>query len=180
MYRAPNEDMRAIKRLGARTGYTGNCTKRSIIGGDLNLPYADLNGHVGGNNETQALINSFVRENGYSQVIDSPTRGDALLDVYPVRAEISVTSTGIVQGISDHYGVRLEVEWEDDCCEPQVERIVPVYNKTDVLGLQTFLRDKFAIWVSNGSRVEEIWNNYKNIVYESIERFVPHKTPRKI
>jgi hypothetical protein len=27
--------------------------------------------------------------------------------------------------------------------------------------------------------VEEIWNNFKNIVYESIERFVPQKTLRK-
>jgi len=27
--------------------------------------------------------------------------------------------------------------------------------------------------------MEEIWNNLKNIVYESIERFVPHKTLRK-
>jgi hypothetical protein len=56
MYRAPNEDMCAIETLAARTGYTGNSRKRSIIGGDLNLPYADWNGHVGGNNETQALI----------------------------------------------------------------------------------------------------------------------------
>jgi hypothetical protein len=76
--------------------------------------------------------------------------------------------------------VILEVEWEDTCSEPQVERIVPVYNKTDVLGLQTFLCDKFAVWVSNGSSVEEIWNNYMNIVYDSIERFVPHKMFRKI
>jgi hypothetical protein len=41
VYRAPNEDMRAIERLVARTGFTVNYTKRSIIGGDLNLPYAD-------------------------------------------------------------------------------------------------------------------------------------------
>ena len=27
--------------------------------------------------------------------------------------------------------------------------------------------------------MEEIWNNLKNIVYESIECFVPHKTLRK-
>jgi hypothetical protein len=53
----------------------------------------------------------------------------------------------------------LEVEWEETGCEPQVERVVPVYNKTDVLGLQTFLRDKFTVWASNGSCVEEIWNN---------------------
>ena len=41
VYRAPNEDMRVIVRLAARTGFTGNPTKRSINGGDLNLLYAD-------------------------------------------------------------------------------------------------------------------------------------------
>jgi hypothetical protein len=50
-----------------------------------------------------------------------------------------------------------------------------VYHKTDILGLQTLLRDKFGIWASNGSYVEEIWNNFKEIESESIESFVPHK-----
>jgi hypothetical protein len=31
------------------------------------------------------------------------------------------------------------------------------------------LRDKFAIWASNGKSVEEVWNNFKNIILESIE-----------
>jgi len=75
--------------------------------------------------------------------------------------------------------VILEVEYEDPCTEPQVERVVRLYNKTDVLRLQTFLRDKFLVWAINGSNVEEIWNNVKNIVHKSIERFVPHKTLRK-
>jgi hypothetical protein len=73
----------------------------------------------------------------------------------------------------------LEVEWEESGCEPQVERVVPVYNKKDVLGLQTFLRDKFTVWASNGSCVKEIWNNFKNIVYKCIEHFVPRKIFRK-
>jgi len=34
IYRAPNEDIRVIERLAARTGFLGNSTKRSIIGGD--------------------------------------------------------------------------------------------------------------------------------------------------
>jgi DNA-directed RNA polymerase alpha subunit len=54
-----------------------------------------------------------------------------------------------------------------------------VYNKTDVLGLQNFLHDKFAVWASNSSCVEEIWNNFKNILYECIEHFVPPKILRK-
>ena len=86
--------------------------------GDLNLPYPDWNGNAVGNSRTQALLNILVLESGYSQVVDSPTRGDALLDVYRVRPETSFTSSGIVQGISDHYGVMLEVEWEKRDCEP--------------------------------------------------------------
>jgi hypothetical protein len=84
-----------------------------------------------------------------------------------------------VQGISDHNAIILEVEWEENCLEPQLERVVPVYNKTEVLGLQTFLCDKFAVWASNGSSVEELWNNFKNIVHKSVGHFVPHKILRK-
>ena len=122
-----------------------------------------------------ALINSLVWENGYSQVIDSQTWENALLDVYLVRPESSVTSSSIVQGIIDHSGVILEVDWVEIFREPRVERVVLVYNKTDFLGLQTFLREKFAVWASSGRSVEEIWNNFKNIVRESLERFLPYK-----
>jgi len=60
VYRAPNEDMRVIERLSARTGITGNSTKRCITGGDLNLSYAYWNGNAGGNSGTQALVNSLL------------------------------------------------------------------------------------------------------------------------
>jgi hypothetical protein len=56
MYRAPNEDMQVLERSVARTGCTNNPAKRSIIGGDLNLPQADWNGKAEGQNVTQALI----------------------------------------------------------------------------------------------------------------------------
>jgi hypothetical protein len=94
--------------------------------------------------------------------------------------EGSFTSCSIVQGNSDHCGVLLDVEWEENYCRPQVERLVPVYHKANVLGLQTFLRDKFSIWTSSGRCVEEIWSNFKNVILESIERFIPHKMLRKI
>jgi hypothetical protein len=144
------------------------------------LPYIDLKLNDVGNSETQALINSLVWENGYSQVVVSPTRGDALLDVFLVRPKSSVTYRGIVQGVSDHQAVILDVKWKYTSSKSYVEMLIPVYNKTDVLGLQPFLCDKFVVWASNGKSVEEIWNNIKNIVYDSIERFVPHKILRTI
>jgi len=62
IYRSPNDDMRAMGRLAGRTAYTGHSTKRSVIGGDLNLPYVDWNGNAGCNNGTQTCINSLVWE----------------------------------------------------------------------------------------------------------------------
>jgi hypothetical protein len=57
----------------------------------------------------------------------------------------------------------------------QQKRSVPVYHKADVIGLQNFLWDKLPTWANNGSCVEDILNNFKDIIFENIERFVQHK-----
>ena len=54
--------------------------KRSITGGDLNLPNVDWKGVVDVADVTQTFINRLVWDNGYTQVVDKPTRGDSLLD----------------------------------------------------------------------------------------------------
>ena len=47
--------------------------------------------------------------------------------------------------------------------------------KKDVLGLQKILREKFNLWAGNGSCVEDIWESYKDIIFDGIKRYVPHK-----
>ena len=116
--------------------------KRSIIGGDLILTYADWNGHAEKSRGTQIYLNRLVWKNGYTQVVNNPFRGDALLDVYLVRPESAFTSCSNFQGIIDHCGVLLEVEWGENCRKHQVESLVPVYHKTNVPELQRFLSDK--------------------------------------
>ena len=129
IHRAPNNHTRVVERLAARTGYTEISTKRSITGGDLNLPYADWNRNVGCSSRTQAFINSLVWENRFTQVVNSPTRGDALLDVYLIWPRSSFTASSIVEWISDHHRVIMEAEWEENCCVTQVEKLVLVYHK---------------------------------------------------
>jgi hypothetical protein len=125
--------MRVIERYAARTDYLRKSTKRSFIGEDLNFRSADWNGNAECSSGSQAFVNRLVWENGYTQVVDSPNRvDDALLDVYLVRPESSFTSCSIVQGISDHCGVLLQVEWEENYCPPQVGRLVPVYHKVNI------------------------------------------------
>ena len=69
----------------------------------------------------------------------------------------------------------MEVEWNEICREPKVERIVPLYDKTNIFDLQTFLRDKFNLWTGNGSCVEDIWKNFMDIIFKGIKRYVPQK-----
>ena len=173
IYRAPNEDMRVLEKLADRTGYMGRTTKRSIIGGDLNLPYANWNGHAEKSRGTQVFLNRLLWENGYIKLVNSPTWGDALLDVYLVLPESSLSSCSNVQGIIHHCGVLLEVEWGENFHEYQVERLVPVYQKTNVPGLHSFLGGKFASWASNGSCVEEILEKFEGNSLRDYPSFCP-------
>ena len=45
----------------------------------------------------------------------------------------------IAQAIQAQLFSLLEIEWDEICLEPRAEKQVPVYHKTDVLGLQEFL-----------------------------------------
>ena len=89
-------------------------------------------------------------------MVGTPTRWDSLLDVYLVRPESSLISCDTVQEISDHCGVLLDVECAEKGFVSQEKRLVPAYHKTNVLGLQQFLRDKLPTWSNNGRCVEDI------------------------
>jgi hypothetical protein len=69
------------------------------------LSYVDWDVNAGENSGIQSLLNRLVYENGNSEVVDGSTRGDALLNVFLVRNESSVTYSGTVQWISDHQAV---------------------------------------------------------------------------
>jgi hypothetical protein len=88
--------------------------KRTITASDLNLPYVDLNIHAEKSKGTQVILNIPVWENGYTQVVRSPTRGDTLLDVCLVRPESTFTSCSNVQGICDNCKVPMKVEWGEN------------------------------------------------------------------
>jgi hypothetical protein len=101
------------------------------------------------------------------------------LDTYLLRPESSFISYSVGPGISDHNGVLLEVDWDETSHGEQDERIVPLYHKSDVLGPQAFLREKFKLWAGNGSCVEKIWDSFKDIIFEGIKRYVSKKTLSK-
>jgi len=131
IYTALNEDIWVIEWLDARTNFLRNSMKQSITGGDLNLHQVDWKGIAEDTSVTQAFINRLVLD-VYTQVVGKLTRGDSLLDVYLVRPESALISCGTVQGISDHFGVLLDVERVEKGFVTQEKRPVPAYHKTNV------------------------------------------------
>jgi hypothetical protein len=64
IYKAPNEYMRVVERLAARTDYVGNSTKRSIVGEDLNLPCANWNGNAECTSGSHAFVVGWYGKTG--------------------------------------------------------------------------------------------------------------------
>ena len=85
-----------------------------------------------GTSVTQAFINRLVWDNGYTQVVGKPTRGDSLLDVYLIPPESAFISCSMLRGISNHCGLLLEMEWVEKGFVTQEKRLVPAYHKTSV------------------------------------------------
>jgi len=81
------------------------------------------------------------------------------MDVYLVQPTDSLVSCSIVQGVSNHSGALLVIDWSKTCRSPQMEKFVPLYSKTDVLVLPTFAR----INLQDGQKMVVAWRRYGKI-----------------
>ncbi len=80
-----------------------------VIAGDLNVPEANWKGAVS-EAKVQQLVNRLVGEGGLAQVVDRPTRQEALLDVYLIRPQELFLSCDVIEGISDHKAVLVDLD----------------------------------------------------------------------
>jgi hypothetical protein len=72
----------------------------------LVLTFVGRRGKTRGWHVTQILLNRLEWENGYTEVVNSPTRDDALLDVYFVGPESAFSFAVIFRGsviIAEYY-----------------------------------------------------------------------------
>ena len=70
----------------------------------MNLSQADWEGDAEKASGFQACVNNSVLDNGYTQVVNDPTRGDSLLDISLLRPECLLISCNILPGISYNNG----------------------------------------------------------------------------
>ena len=63
--------------------------------------------------ESQRSVNTLICQVGHSQVVDIPTRGESILDVFLIRPRDLVKGMEVFEGISDHKSVILDIYWEE-------------------------------------------------------------------
>ena len=76
------------------------------IGGDLNLPNIEWSSNSITDNRYPIIlcdqILDFVSDYGYSQIVQSPTRNNNILDIFLTNQPSFIESYEVIPGISDH------------------------------------------------------------------------------
>ena len=79
------------------------------IAGDVNLPDINWsNNYISGHSYPVSLNQSFldlIHDNAFTQMVDSPTRGSHILNIFLTNRPSLVHSCTVIDGISDHEAV---------------------------------------------------------------------------
>ena len=163
----------SISKLPGRNGQ-----KHLIITGDVNLHIDwDVN---------EPKFNSFTKQLdeqmlmlcdkfNLTQKVDFPTRGENTLDLFLSSDPSKVISVKSAPPMADHNIVISDV----DLCikkKPQSQHIIYKWNKADIEGMNKFVEIRLSQKPFQiDSDIEDNWNNFKEILLEARDKFVPHR-----
>jgi Reverse transcriptase (RNA-dependent DNA polymerase) len=169
-----------MDRVEERVGSLG-LNKRVLIAGDLNFPDASWKPSSVGTGAVQTHINR-VLSMGFEQAVSKGTRQKAdgennLLDIVLVRPMDIIIRSEVLEGISDHKTVLVEIEEEDSCRTRQVEgkKEIWCYEKANTCGLKQELWDNFESWALSQASVEQRWSELMAIFTNARRRHIPVK-----
>ncbi|KAK3096961.1 hypothetical protein FSP39_005118 [Pinctada imbricata] len=109
------------------------------------------------------------------QMVDFPTRGENILDLYFTNRPTLVCKVAPLPGLSDH-----DIVYVESTLKPQVSRSKPrdihLFKKTDWDGFREFMGIYRDHVLSNTyTDVESLWAEFKQKISEGTSSFVPSK-----
>ena len=124
------------------------------MAGDVNLP--DINwqdncieGHQYSLN-TNNIFLEFLNNNGLSQIVNTPTRGFNILDVFVTNRPSLIESCTVVDGISDHEVVLTKSLIQAKVCPP-AKRHIYLWSKADFNYIRQSIQSLCEDFVNNFS-----------------------------
>ena len=152
------------------------------LGGDLNLPDIDWEKHeIEGHQYLKDINQTFLdlaQDLGLDQMVDFPTRGGNILDVFMTNRPGLVKKCNLIPGVSDHEIVHIVSSVHPVRKKPTKHDIL-LWNKVDVSKMTKEAQDfntKFLNQFSTNDSVEDMWSFIKTEVNKIIKSNVPSKT----
>ena len=151
------------------------------LGGDLNLPDIDwTNQDVIGKQYTVGINLNFLemsQDLGLSQIVDIPTRGPNILDIFFTNHPLFMSKCQLIAGLSDHEIIKIETSLHPRRKKP-AKRKIQLWSKVDETEIKKDVldfKDKFVQSFSAHSNINLIWTHIKTEISTIINKHVPTK-----
>ncbi|KAF4528040.1 hypothetical protein B566_EDAN016659 [Ephemera danica] len=183
VYRPPNSSFSVLNELFDRTNTDQYANHDFIIGGDLNLPQVDWNGSIDTGGVSQQCVNKLITEAGFQQDVKNKTRQNNIFDVFLLCPTDLCTSINVVNGISDHKAVIMQICFviSSKVLKP-IPRKIWKYNIGNVTTFKQHLDAKFVTWSNQNFEncspnfiINQFWNSFKEICFTAIDISVPSR-----
>ena len=156
-----------------------------MIGGDFNFPgwswksksiktgtaYIDLN----------QRFSEILDNNGLIQIVEEPIRKDNNIDIILTNRPNKVLRVDVFLGISDHDIVFTDLDMRP-VKHKQKPHQVPIYRKAEWKpmkeGMRSLCEDMEAMFDSETTGVNEMWESFRDILQHSIRYHIPHRQSR--
>jgi Reverse transcriptase (RNA-dependent DNA polymerase)/Endonuclease-reverse transcriptase len=161
-----------------------------LVFGDFNLPSLEWNKHMDPSQPKPKEFLKFCSDQGYMQLINSPTRGSNFLDLVLTNDPLIISSVVVSApfSTSDHDSITLSVIVQDDLDkQPCAESDCVInssrfydYSKADWLGFALYLNNiNWNSLCTNCRCANEYWAAFTNCVDNGLLTFVPKKITLK-
>ncbi|EYC16425.1 hypothetical protein Y032_0033g2652 [Ancylostoma ceylanicum] len=176
VYRPPASNIHEDKELISLLEDLSSTACEVTILGDLNLSdieWSSMKTRNSSSAEFLALFNSL----GLNQLVDSPTRGNSILDVIlSSSSSLSVNEILPPLGYSDHNIITFSIAMKnpDKCIDKHLD-----FSMADVAAIKAELSsiDWFQVF-ANYTDVNDVYTRFIQVLHKTISRFVPYRKPR--
>jgi len=181
LYRPPNRNLEYMQNLChlLRNICSTNPDTPIWIAGDMNLPNIDWESlSITNNSYPIDLCESFIEfisDNGFTQIVKSPTRKENILDIFLTNRPSLVNHCDTVPGISDHEAVVAQSSVVASLQTSQYS--IHLWSKADTDSMKEAavnLCNTFLENYSVSTNVDVLWEQFKAVCSECLN-YVPTK-----
>ena len=121
--------------------------------------------------------NWFLNDNGLTQMVNSPTRGNNILDIFITNRPSTMQSCEVIWGISDHEAILTKDTINIHLQDPS-KRLIYLWSKADFNNIRQNIQSLIQEYMSSYSvstPVNVFWNKFSDICYHCL-KLIPTKT----